>query len=142
MLSSVRAPHDAHRVPCPLTLLTPVLGFLLLLFGLALKHHLNGYKDVWLYPVTTYDWFGSGSKKANKLPAPVTAYRRRTQHKSPAVPEPPPKRQVSDRRTYAPRPPQSRQPQMTYAPQRKPTRPRTTDRYKPDYYRRDVSPRR
>jgi hypothetical protein len=138
--------HD--RVPCPLTYLATVLGFLLLLFGLAVKHHMNGQKDVWLSPVTTFDWFGRDSKKANKLPTPVTAYRPRTQPKPapPPAPQPPPKRQVSERRTYAPRPAQGAQPQMAYAPERRPSRPRpharTTDRYRPDYYRRDVSPRR
>ncbi|KAI0254385.1 hypothetical protein BJV78DRAFT_1274206 [Lactifluus subvellereus] len=124
-----------------------ILGFLLLLFGLAVKHHMNGRRDVWFSPVTTFDWFGRDSKKASKLPAPVTAYRPRTQSKpmTPPAPQPPPKRQVSDRRTYAPRPArtQSRQPQMAYVPERRPSRPRPTDRrHRPDYYRRDASPRR
>ena len=144
---------------CPFT----VLGFLLFLFGLALKHHTNGRKDVWLSPVTTYDWFNRDSKKAGKLPTPVTARRSRSQSKTPYTQAP--KRHVSERRTYAPAPapaptpatvrrpsqnrqpqnrqPQNRQPQMAYIPQQqRPQRTRSTDRYRPDYYRRDASPRR
>jgi len=129
-----------------------ILGFLLFLFGLALKHHTNGRKDVWLSPVTTYDWFNRDSKKAGKLPAPVTARRSRSQSKTPYTQAP--KRHVSERRTHAPapatptptyarRPSQTRQPQMAYVPrQQRPQRTRSADRYKPDYYRRDASPRR
>jgi len=112
----------------------------LLLLGLAFKYHTKGNKDVWLSPVTTFDWFGRGSKKAGKLPAPVTARRSRSQSKPSAAVAP--KRQVSEKQTRAPRPSQGRQPQMAYIPEQRPARTRTTDRYKPDYYRRDVSPRR
>jgi len=124
-----------------------IWGFLLLLFGLALKHHTNGHKDIWFSPVTTFDWFNRGSKKAGKLPEPVTARRSRSQSKpSAAQPKPSmaaaPKRQVSDRQTRMPRPSQGRQPQMAYIPDQRPSRTRSNDRYRPDYYRRDVSPRR
>jgi len=125
-----------------------IWAFLLLLFGLALKHHKNGHQDIWFLPVTTFDWFGRGSKKAGKLPAPVTSRRSRSRSKSrsqsnPSAAAAPPRRQVSDRHTRAPRPPQGRQPQMAYIPaEQRPSRTRTTDRYRPDYYRRDVSPRR
>ncbi|KAI0269152.1 hypothetical protein BC834DRAFT_865023 [Gloeopeniophorella convolvens] len=123
-----------------------VWGFLLLLFGLAMKHYTNGHKDVWLSPVTTFDWFGHGSKKASKLPAPVTARRTRSQSKPAAAAASAPKRQTSEKRTapQAPprRPSQSRQPQTAYIPEQRTGRTRATDRYKPDYYRRDVSPRR
>ncbi|KAI0307329.1 hypothetical protein B0F90DRAFT_1687420 [Multifurca ochricompacta] len=118
-----------------------IWGFLLLLFGLAIKHYTNGHKDIWLSPVTTFDWFSRGSEKAGKLPAPVTARRSRSQSKPSGASAP--KRQVSEKRTHAPRPSQNRQPQMAYIPeQQRLARTRTTDRYKPDYYRRDVSPRR
>jgi hypothetical protein len=125
-----------------------IWGFLLLLFGLALKHHKNGHKDIWFSPVTTFDWFGRGSssKKAGKLPVPVTSRPSRSRSRSrppAAVAAAPPRRQVSDRHTRTPRPPQGRQPQMAYIPaEQRPTRTRTTDRYRPDYYRRDASPRR
>ncbi|KAI9448206.1 hypothetical protein H4582DRAFT_2068736 [Lactarius indigo] len=118
-----------------------IWGFLLLLFGLALKHHTNGHKDIWFSPVTTFDWFGRGSsKKAGKLPAPVTSGRSRSQSKPSAAAAP--KRQVSEKHTRMPRPSQGRQPQMAYISEQRPARTRSTDRYKPDYYRRDVSPRR
>ncbi|KAF8268230.1 hypothetical protein EI94DRAFT_1771613 [Lactarius quietus] len=123
-----------------------IWGFFLLLLGLALKHHKNGHKGIWFSPVTTFDWLGRGSKKAGKLPVPVTTRRSRSQSRSqskPSAAATPPKRHASERHTRAPRPPQSRQPQMAYIPaQQRPARTRTTDRYRPDYYRRDVSPRR
>lgn len=117
-----------------------IWGFLLLLFGLALKHHTNGHKDIRLSPVTTFDWFARGAKKAGKLPAPVTARRSRSQSKPTAAAAP--KRQVSEKHTRVPRPSQGRQPQTAYIPEQRPARTRSTDRYRPDYYRRDVSPRR
>jgi hypothetical protein len=119
-----------------------IWGFLLLLLGLALKHHRNGHKDAWLSPVTAFDWFNRGSKKAGKLPEPVTARRSRSQSKAAPLTHAP-KRHVSEKRSHAHRPSQSRQPQMAYIPQQqRPHRNRSTDRYKPDYYRRDASPRR
>ncbi len=137
--------HFTTRGPCALTPIGvrfTVWGFLLLLFGLALKHHRNGHKDAWLSPVTTLDLFNRGSKKAGKLPEPVTARRSRSQSKAAPLTHAP-KRHVSEKRSHAPRPSQSRQPQMAYIPQQqRPHRNRSTDRYKPDYYRRDASPRR
>jgi len=118
-----------------------LLGFLLFLFALAVKHHSNGHKEVWLSPVTTFDWFNRGSGKADKLPTPVTAHRSRSQSRPQAAAAP--RRHASEKRTYTHRPSQSRQPQMAYVPeQRRQPRTRSTDRYRPDYYRRDVSPRR
>ncbi|KAI0303236.1 hypothetical protein BC826DRAFT_984183 [Russula brevipes] len=121
-----------------------ILGLLLLLLFLALKNHTKGRKEVWLSPVTTFDWFNRGSKKSGKLPAPVTARRGRSQSKSrpQAQAAPAPRRHMSERRTYASRPSQSRQPQTAYIPERRAPRTRSTDRYRPDYYRRDASPRR
>jgi len=128
-----------------------ILGLLLFLFGLALKHHNSGHKEVWLSPVTTFDWFNRGSKKAGKLPAPVTARHVRSQSQSKTPYTPAPTRRVSEKRAYAHAPPparpsrshsQSRQPQTAYIPERRPQRNHSTDRYRPDYYRRDVSPRR
>lgn len=144
---SVRLLPNSIHLRCKPTLIT-VWAFLLLLFGLALKHHKNGHKDIWFSPVTTFDWFGRGSssKKAGKLPAPVTSRpsRSRSRSKPPAVvAAAPPRRHASERHTRTPRPPHGRQPQMAYIPtEQRPSRTRTTDRYRPDYYRRDASPRR
>ncbi|ETW83945.1 hypothetical protein HETIRDRAFT_155254, partial [Heterobasidion irregulare TC 32-1] len=41
-----------------------VWGFLLLLFGLALRQYLLGNRHVWLTPVTTYNWFGKAAKQS------------------------------------------------------------------------------
>ncbi|KAI9512179.1 hypothetical protein F5148DRAFT_1164561 [Russula earlei] len=125
-----------------------LLGFLLLLFGLAVKHHSKGHKHVWLSPVTTFDWFHRGSNKDSKLPAPVTAHRSRSQSKPQVAPAP--RRHASEKRTQTPQAPHarrpsytySRQPQTAYIPERRQPRTRSTDRYRPDYYRRDASPRR
>jgi hypothetical protein len=133
----------ATRGPRLLTLtwcLATVLAFLLLLFSFAIRRHAKGQKDVWFSPVNALDWSSHDSKKASKLPAPVTARRTRSQSKPPAPAAP--RRHVSEKRTHAPRPSQSRQPQMAYIPDRREPRSRTTDRYRPDYYRRDASPRR
>jgi hypothetical protein len=149
----VRAFHFASRRSMPADsnwFLITVWGFLLFVFGLALKHHKNGRKEVWLAPVTTFDWFNRDSKKAGKLPTPVTARRARSQSQSKTPYTPAPKRHVSEKRSHAPppRPARSRsqsrqpQPQMAYNPERRPQRNRSTDRYRPDYYRRDASPRR
>ena len=112
----------------------------MLLFRLALKPHKNGHQDIWFWPVPTFDWFGRGSKKAGKLPAPVTQHRSRSKCRSqskPSAAAAPPRRQVSVRHTRGPRPPQGRQPHMAYIPpKQRPARTRTTDRYRPDYYRR------
>ncbi|KAI0068863.1 hypothetical protein BV25DRAFT_1791279 [Artomyces pyxidatus] len=129
-----------------------VWGFLLLLFGLALRQYMTGHRDVWLSPVTTYDWFNRNPKKS-KLPAPVTARGRsqRSQSRSKptvqpaAAPPAPPKRTRSDREK---RPHATTQDNQTYYvqyPERRPSRPpraHTTERQKVDYYRRDASPRR
>ncbi|KAA1466382.1 hypothetical protein DENSPDRAFT_831198 [Dentipellis sp. KUC8613] len=134
-----------------------VLGFLFLLFGLAMRHYLMGRKQVWMTPVTSYDWFGKGSKPSSRLPPPVTARVERGRSKSrsapaPAVPQTM-KRQYSEKdkragtvtvkpvrdQTYiVDMPTTARKPSAS-----RPTRTtRTTERYKPDYYRRDASPRR
>ncbi|KAF8505600.1 hypothetical protein F5888DRAFT_453160 [Russula emetica] len=101
-----------------------ILGFLLLLFILALGHHRKGYKDIWYSPVNAVDGSGQDSKKASKLPAPVTARRSHSQ----------------SRPQYTPAP--KRQPQTAYIPERRAHRSRPTERYRPDYYARDASPRR
>jgi len=118
-----------------------LLVLLLLLFSLAIKHHSKGHKEVWFSPANAYDWSGHESKKASNLPAPVTARRSRSQSKPPATAAAP-RRHVSEKRTQPRRPSQSRQPQTAYIPDRREPRSRTTDRYRPDYYRRDASPRR
>ncbi|KAI0003081.1 hypothetical protein BJV74DRAFT_815394 [Russula compacta] len=129
-----------YRVLEVFSLINTVLlwGFLLLLLGLALKHHRNGHKHVWLSPVPTFDWFSRDSKKAGKLPVPVTARRARSQSRPPA----PPARHVSEKRTHASRPSRTRQPQTAYISEHRQPRTRSTDRRRPDYYRRDASPRR
>lgn len=176
MPSFVRASYVATRdlrpVNCDLVVVA-VLGFLLLLFILALGKHRKGHKDIWFSPVNALDGSGQDSKKANKLPAPVTARRTHSQSKPLPQPQPEyaqytpaPKRHVSERRTYERRPSQSRQPQTqtAYIPERRPSqsrqpqpqtayiperrahrsgsRSRPTERYRPDYYARDASPRR
>ncbi|KAI0045294.1 hypothetical protein FA95DRAFT_1561246 [Auriscalpium vulgare] len=137
-----------------------VWGFLLLLFGLAMKHYMNGHKEVWQSPVTTYDWFGKGGK-ASKLPAPVTARPSRSRSKSKAAPVPPPdapkrhRSERSDRSGHEKRPAATpvyavgQDPQTYYvnypssrAPARAHTRERNDRSARPDYYRRDASPRR
>jgi len=118
-----------------------LLGFLLFLFSFAMRHHSKGQKDVWFSPISALDWSSPDTKKASNLPTPVTARRSRSQSRPPATAAP--RRHVSEKRTQAPRrPSQSRQPQMAYMPDRREPRPRTSDRYRPDYYRRDASPRR
>jgi hypothetical protein len=133
-------------VDCDLVFVT-VLGFLLLILILALGHHRKGHKDIWYSPVNAVDGSGQDSKKASKLPAPVTARRSHSQSKPQyAQYTPAPKRQVSEKRTYTRRPSQSRQPQpqpqTAYLPERRTHRSRPTERYRPDYYARDASPRR
>lgn len=149
MPSFVRTSHLAFRGPRPLTLawlLAVVLVFLLLLFIFAIRHHSKGHKDIWFSPVNALDWSNSDSKKkASNLPAPVTARRARSQSRPPATAAltAAPRRHVSEKRAPAPRrPSQSRQPQTAYMPDRREPRSRTTDRYRPDYYHRDASPRR
>ncbi|KAN0126974.1 hypothetical protein V8E52_000614 [Russula decolorans] len=122
-----------------------ILGFLLLLLILALGHHKKGHKDIWYSPVNALHGSGHDSKKASKLPAPVTARRSRSQSKPQyAQYTPAPKRQVSEKRIHAHRPSQSRQPQpqTAYIPEQRAHRSRPTERYRPDYYARDASPRR
>lgn len=148
MPSFVRASHFATRDPRLLTVtLCAVLGFLLLLLILALGRHRKGHKDIWYSPVNALDGSGHDSKKAGKLPAPVTARRSHSQSKpQPQYTQytPAPKRHVSEKRAYAHRPSQSRQPQpqTAYIPERRTHRSRPTERYRPDYYARDASPRR
>jgi len=121
-----------------------ILGFLLLLLILALRHHTKGDKDVWYSPVNALDGSGHDLKKATKLPPPVTARRAHSQSKQQYTPTP--KRHVSEKRTYTHRPSQTRQPQpqTAYIPERRAhrSRSRPTERYRPDYYARDASPRR
>ena len=148
MPSFVRASHFATRDPCLLTvtwLFVAVLAFLLLLSVLALGHHRKGHKDVWYSPVNALDGSGQDSKKASKLPAPVTARRSHSQSKPQYTQyTPAPKRHASEKRQYTHRPSQSRQPQpqTAYIPERRAHRSRPTERYRPDYYARDASPRR
>ncbi|TFY78848.1 hypothetical protein EWM64_g5163 [Hericium alpestre] len=139
-----------------------VLGFLLFLFTLALRQYLMGRKQVWLTPVTTYNWFSPSPKQSKQLPPPVTArgvHRGRSTSKPPTGSPPNVKRSHSEKekRGGVSRENSSRSNQTYYVsmpartqkePASKPvrahttTREKTTDRYKPDYYRRDASPRR
>jgi FtsZ-interacting cell division protein ZipA len=168
MPSFVRASHFATLNPRPVNcdlVFVAVLAFLLLLFILALGYHRKGHKDIWYSPVNALDGSSNDSKKAGKLPAPVTARRTHSQSKPQYTQyTSAPKRQVSEKRTYERRPSQSRQPQpqTAYIPERRPSqsrqpqpqtayiperraqrsRSRPTERYRPDYYARDASPRR
>lgn len=63
-----------------------VLGFLLMLLVLAVRHHRLGYKQVWTSSVAAYPWFATksgGGQKQKTLPAPVTARRSRSQSQRP-----------------------------------------------------------
>jgi hypothetical protein len=156
MPSFVRASHFATLNPRPVNCdlaFVAVLAFLLLLCILALGYHRKGHKDIWYSPVNALDGSSHDSKKASKLPAPVTARRSHSQSKPQPQPQytqytPAPKRHVSEKRTYERRPSQSRQPQpqpqTAYIPERRAQRSRSrpTERYRPDYYARDASPRR
>lgn len=120
-----------------------VWGFLLLLFGLALRQYLLGNRHVWLTPVTTYNWFGKAAKqsRAQQLPLPATARTGRSASRSkPAAPSPP-----RPHRSEKPAPVAhaSRQNQTYHVSTMRPEQARhTSDRNKYDYYRRDASPRR
>ncbi len=145
MLSLVRASHFCYSRSTPINcdlVFVAVLGFLLLLLILALRHHTKGHKDVWYSPVNALDGSGHESKKVSNLPPPVTARRSHSQSKPQYTSAP--KRHVSEKRTHTHRPSQSRQPQpqTAYIPERRTHRTRPTGRYQPDYYARDASPRR
>ena len=120
-----------------------VWGFLLLLFGLALRQYLLGNRHVWLTPVTTYNWFGKAAKQSRtqQLPLPVTARTGRSASRSkPAAPSPP-----RPHRSEKPAPVAhaSRKNQTYHVSTMRPEQARhTSDRNKYDYYRRDASPRR
>jgi len=142
--ASQSSTRDLRTLNCDLVFVA-VLGFLLLLFILALGRHRKGDKDIWYSPVNALDGSGHDSKKASKLPPPVTARRTHSQSKPQYTQNASaPKRHVSEKRTYTHRPSQSRQPQpqTAYIPERRAHRSRPTERYRPDYYARDASPRR
>ncbi|EIN10629.1 hypothetical protein PUNSTDRAFT_132714 [Punctularia strigosozonata HHB-11173 SS5] len=52
-----------------------ILGFLLFLMALAVRHHLNGSREVWIRPVPVYGWF-TPTTKSSKLPQPATTPQR------------------------------------------------------------------
>jgi hypothetical protein len=129
-----------------------VLGFLFFLVALAVRHHLNGSRQVWYCPVPMYGWFTATSKQS-KLPQPATApTRSRSRSRPGPQPYQGPARQDSGRsgrsseKKYVTPSSSFRSqrtiglPEMAYAPHR--SAPRVPNAPLYDKYRRDASPRR
>ncbi|KAI0081812.1 hypothetical protein K474DRAFT_1587065 [Panus rudis PR-1116 ss-1] len=152
--------HAQYRVLEAFSFFNIILiwAFLLMLLGLAIRHHRWGDRTVWLTSVTAFPWFSRpGAQTGKQLPAPVTARRSKsTKSQKPKAIAAPATPEKEERPAMAPRrlpssgrhsPTRNEVPTYVYwMPHKEPepvhVRSHSYSRTPRDKYGRDASPRR